>query len=66
MICSIAQIHQIPAPQVSSSKPLVKIENGWGAYEIDNCPDMRISVFIPAGGYVQVTGGARLFPILGS
>jgi len=42
-----------------------QVENGWGAYEIDNGPDARTSVFIPAGGHVQVTGGARLFPIFG-
>ena len=42
-----------------------QVENGWGAYEIDNGPDTRTSIFIPAGGHVQVTDGARLFPILG-
>jgi len=41
-----------------------QIDNGWGAYETYNDDGQLTGVFIPAGGFTQISGATNLFPIM--
>jgi len=40
-----------------------QVTNGWGAYETFNDDGQLTGVFIPAGGYTEVSNDTNLFPI---
>ncbi len=41
-----------------------QVDNGWGAYETYNDDGQLTGVFIPAGGFTQISGPTNLFPIM--